>query len=151
MVGEQCFRAKLRLDVVRPEKPLLVFGEPAKLRQIVLNILSNAIKFTEPGGRVGITADVSPSGEYELRISDSGIGMSAAEISIALGPFGQVDSSLSRRYEGAGLGLPLAKAFVELHGGRMTVASEPGKGTTVIVSLPQIRPEKNGQSRPLSA
>jgi signal transduction histidine kinase len=151
MVSEQCAHAKLHLEVMRSEEPLLVFGEPAKLRQIVLNLLSNAIKFTEPGGRVWITTGLSPSGEYELRVSDSGIGMSETDIQIALAPFGQVDGSLTRRHEGTGLGLPLTKAFAELHGGRMTIASEPGKGTTVIVALPRIRPEKNGQPRILSA
>ena len=111
-------------------------GEPAKLRQILLNLLSNALKFTDPGGTVTMQAALSPTGRYEIRISDTGIGMSEAEIEIALAPFGQVDSRLARRYEGTGLGLPLTKVFVELHGGTLTVNSQPEAGTTVTVSFP---------------
>jgi signal transduction histidine kinase len=115
-----------------------VIGEPAKLRQIVLNLLSNAIKFSEPGGTISIVAGPSEDGYIDLAIADTGIGMSAAEIPIALAPFGQVESGLARRYEGTGLGLPLTKALVELHAGTMTIASAPGMGTTVTVSLPHI-------------
>jgi signal transduction histidine kinase/HAMP domain-containing protein len=138
MLREQCERAHLVLDIARSREKLPVYGEPAKLRQIVLNLLSNAVKFTEAGGKVTVFARPDERGGVELRIVDTGIGMSPDEIPIALAPFGQVDSRLARRYEGAGLGLPLTKALVELHGGVMAIESERGKGTIVMVALPPV-------------
>jgi signal transduction histidine kinase/HAMP domain-containing protein len=136
MLREQCERAHLVLDVARARGQLLVRGEPAKLRQIVLNLLSNSVKFTEPGGKIAIYAQPGRRG-VELRIVDTGIGMSPEEIPIALAPFGQVDSGMARRYDGTGLGLPLTKTLVELHGGRMSITSARGKGTTVTIALPR--------------
>jgi signal transduction histidine kinase/HAMP domain-containing protein len=138
MLRDECARAHQELVVELSPLPLTVIGEPAKLRQIVLNLLSNAIKFSEPGGTISIVAAPNEDGYIELAIADTGIGMSAAEIPIALAPFGQVESGLARRYEGTGLGLPLTRALVELHAGTMTIASAHGMGTTVTVSLPQI-------------
>jgi signal transduction histidine kinase/HAMP domain-containing protein len=137
MLREQCERAQLVLEVARARGQLLVRGEPAKLRQIVLNLLSNSVKFTEPGGKIAIYAQPGRRG-VELRIVDTGIGMSPEEIPIALAPFGQVDSGMARRYDGTGLGLPLTKTLVELHGGTMSISSARGKGTTVTVALPRI-------------
>jgi signal transduction histidine kinase/HAMP domain-containing protein len=137
MMREQCERAKLRLDVPPLEQPLPVHGEPAKLRQIVLNLLSNAMKFNAPGGSVSVIAGRGSAGMTEFRIVDTGIGMSRGDIAVALTPFGQVDSKLARRYEGTGLGLPLTKVLVELHGGTMVIDSEPGRGTSVTVALPR--------------
>lgn len=86
-----------------------------------------------------IAAFVAPSGEMALEVADDGIGMSQREITIALAPFGQVDSKLSRAYEGTGLGLPLTKALLELHDGRLTIDSTSGTGTTVRALLPAAR------------
>jgi PAS domain S-box-containing protein len=124
------------------DPPLIADGQ--KLLQILLNLLSNAVKFTPAGGRVGLTAGLETDGGYRLSVSDTGIGMSAADQEIALSPFGQVDSSLARRYEGTGLGLPLSKALVELHGGRLAIDSAPGEGTTVHVVLPASRVDAAG-------
>lgn len=136
MIGEQYAHAGIKLSVSCPDQALPVLGESAKLKQILLNLLSNAVKFTEPGGIVSLNLLLPVPGRYDIRVSDNGIGMSKSDIEIALAPFGQVDSRLSRKYEGAGLGLPLTKAFVELHGGNMTIDSKLGEGTTVTVSLP---------------
>ena len=116
-----------------------LFADEGKIKQILLNLLSNAIKFTEPGGRITIEAGAFGGGECVISVGDTGIGMDADEIDIALTPFGQVDSSLARSYEGTGLGLPLCRALAELHGGRIELASTKGKGTTVRVSLPAER------------
>ncbi|HEY4136020.1 MAG TPA: ATP-binding protein [Alphaproteobacteria bacterium] len=137
MVREQCRAAELQFDVSYPDSPLLVFGESAKLRQIVLNLLSNGIKFTKPGGRLSVSAVETKGNRLEIRVTDSGIGIAPEHIPIALSPFGQVDSTLARRYEGTGLGLPLTKVLVELHEGALDIVSEVGEGTTVIVSLPR--------------
>jgi signal transduction histidine kinase len=98
--------------------------------------MSNAVKFTEPGGEVFVTVERGGAGEVIMRVRDTGIGMSAEDIPVALAPFGQVDSRLSRRYEGTGLGLPLTKVLVELHGGSISLESRVGVGTAVTVLLP---------------
>jgi signal transduction histidine kinase len=136
MMRDQCARGGVALETVDPGGALLVAGEPAKLRQIFLNLLSNAVKFTEPGGRVTLQAFAPRDGAIVVEVRDTGIGMSAQEIPIALAPFGQVDSRLARRYDGTGLGLPLAKELVDLHGGELAIDSTPGKGTSVRVTFP---------------
>jgi len=136
MMRDQCSRAKLTLFAVLPPDPIEVQGDPAKLRQVVLNLLSNAAKFTDSGGTITVSA-ASTGGASVIRVSDNGIGMSSDEIPIALSAFGQIDNRLARRYEGTGLGLPLSKAIVELHGGTVTIDSAPGKGTNVTVTLPR--------------
>jgi signal transduction histidine kinase/HAMP domain-containing protein len=128
LVAEQCDGANLTLRVSGLDTALPVFGEKAKLRQIFLNLLSNAIKFTDAGGTVSICADASGD-TVVVDIGDTGIGMSPEDIEIAMTPFAQVDSRLARRYEGAGLGLPLTKAFVDLHNGELVLDSAPGVGT----------------------
>jgi signal transduction histidine kinase/HAMP domain-containing protein len=132
----QCDRGRLTLSPAMPDAPLSIWGDPAKLRQILLNLLSNAVKFTEPGGTVTVGARRAENGSIVLFVADTGIGMSPQDIPIAMAPFGQVDSRLARCYEGTGLGLPLTNALVELHGGTLAIDSECGRGTTVSVSLP---------------
>jgi signal transduction histidine kinase len=114
-------------------------ADERRIRQIVVNLLSNAVKFTERGGRVAVGASRRPDGAVEIFVSDTGIGMTEAELAVALQPFRQVDSSLARRHEGTGLGLPLARELTRLHGGELRVASTPGRGTVVTVVLPAER------------
>jgi signal transduction histidine kinase len=115
-----------------------VYGDERKIKQVLINLLTNAIKFTRPGGRVRVSVEDAPDG-LDIRISDTGIGIAASDIPIALAAFGQVDSSLARKHEGTGLGLPLSKALVEMHGGTLRIDSEVGIGTTVTVRLPAER------------
>lgn len=121
-----------------PNLPVLLADE-ARLRQIALNLLSNAVKFTKAGGRVSISTGIDLAGGIAIAVTDTGIGMTEDDIRIALEPFRQVTSSLSRSNEGTGLGLPLTKTLVELHGGRLDITSVPGRGTTVTVSFPPSR------------
>ena len=116
-----------------------IWADRLRLKQILLNLMSNAIKFTPGGGTVTVAALPTADGGLTIKVADTGIGMRAEEIPRALEPFQQVEQKLSRRFEGSGLGLPLAKQLVELHGGRLTITSELGKGTTVYVSLPPDR------------
>jgi PAS domain S-box-containing protein len=123
-----------------PDLPEL-HADESKLRQILINLLSNAVKFTPAGGGVAIAARLTPEGGVELSVEDNGIGMDPAEIPLALEPFRQIDRGLNRRYEGTGLGLPLTKRLVELHGGAIEIRSALGKGTTVTVTFPAERSE----------
>jgi signal transduction histidine kinase len=149
MMREQCVRGGLMLDFTRPTEPMVVSGEPAKLRQVLLNLLSNAVKFTEPGGTIQLAArDRGDTVTVEVR--DSGIGMAPDDIAIALTPFGQVDTKLARRYDGTGLGLPLAKELVELHHGSLIITSEPGVGTSITVVVPALAQGKTEVPRPES-
>lgn len=116
-----------------------VRGDGRKIKQVLLNLLQNAIKFTLPGGEVKTSATLDVNGDMLISVTDSGIGMRTEDIPRALERFGQVEGSLSRRYDGAGLGLPLAKSLVELHGGTLRIDSAPGKGTKVTMVLPASR------------
>ena len=108
------------------------------MRQILINLLSNAVKFTPEGGQVRVSSFLKDGG-LAIAVSDTGIGMSAEDIPKAMTSFGQVESRISRKYEGSGLGLPLAKHLVELHGGTLTIESQVDVGTTVTVMLPSNR------------
>ncbi len=113
-----------------------VRGDIAKLRQIFTNLVSNAIKFTLPGGTVLVEGMRLADGGVLALVRDTGVGMTEEELKVALTPFGQVDGGKSRWREGTGLGLPIAKALVELHGGELEVHSVKGQGTEVAVILP---------------
>jgi signal transduction histidine kinase len=140
-------RGGLALGIDLPPDLPPVRADELRLKQVLLNLLSNAVKFTRPGGRVDVSATVTKRGGIDIRIADTGIGMKAEEIPIALEPFRQVEGSMTRRYEGTGLGLPLARTLIELHGGSLSIVSAPGKGTTVTVALP---PERVVGYRPIA-
>jgi len=118
------------------ESSLTLHADPGVFRQILHNLISNAIKFTPPGGRVSVMADTAPDGRFSLCVSDSGIGIAQEDIDLVLTPFGQVDSSLSRKFDGVGLGLPLTRKLVELHGGELRIDSQPNEGTDVTIDFP---------------
>jgi signal transduction histidine kinase len=117
----------------------LLYADPGKLRRVLVNLLSNAVKFTPSGGKVRLKVRYERPGGLAIRIEDTGIGIAPDEIQAALAPFGQVDSRLARKYQGVGLGLPLTKRLVELHGGTLEIANEPGEGTIVTARLPEAR------------
>ncbi len=110
-------------------------GDSVRLRQVFTNLISNALKFTRSGGSVAIVAEAVPDAIL-VSVRDSGIGMTPEEVSIALTPFGQVDASHTRWREGTGLGLPIARALVQLHGGTLSIKSVKGEGTSVEVKIP---------------
>jgi PAS domain S-box-containing protein len=127
--------------IARGALPRLLADERA-VKQMLLNLLSNAVKFTPEGGRVAVGAELRDDGSLAVSVDDTGIGMAPENIPRALAPFSQVDSSLTRRYEGTGLGLPLVKSLIELHGGTLDLESQEGKGTLAIVVFPaqRVRP-----------
>jgi PAS domain S-box-containing protein len=138
-ISGQATRDGLKILVDVPGDLPLLRADEGKLRQILINVLSNAAKFTKQGGHIAIKAGTTPDGGLAFTITDSGIGMAREKIAIAMEPFGQVDSDLNRRYEGTGLGLPLTKRLVELHDGTLELESEPGWGTRVKIAFPPIR------------
>src|SRR5260221_9362890 len=120
-----------------PRLPNLL-GDGRRLKQILLNLLSNSVKFTPAGGSVTVSASHDADG-FRLAVEDTGIGIAADDLETALRPFGQIDSRLARKYQGTGLGLPLARSMAELHGGRLELRSAPGQGTTATLWLPPSR------------
>ena len=136
----------LQLDL--PEELPHLLGDERALKQILLNLVANALKFTEPGGKVVVS--LAPAGdELELSVSDSGIGIATEDHQRIFEPFVQAESALNRRYEGTGLGLPLVKSLVELHGGRIGLQSAPGQGTRVRLFFPAGRLLREDSAAPL--
>lgn len=128
-------KCKLKLDL--PEETLPnVLGDERRLKQVLLNLLSNAVKFTGEGGVVSLRLRLVEGEGMLFEVADTGIGMSQEDIKKALTPFVQIDSGMNRRQEGTGLGLPLAKNMIEMHGSQLIVESQPGKGTRVAFVLP---------------
>jgi two-component system, cell cycle sensor histidine kinase PleC len=141
LVSSQARMRGLKIALEAPST-LPAMADKGMLTRLVANLLLNAIKFSPHGGRSQLQAkpDVEDAAWVELVVSDSGIGMTEQEIEIALLPFRKVDGDLSRRREGAGPGLPLAKSEAELHGGSLAIDSVPEHGTTVRVRLPILMP-----------
>jgi signal transduction histidine kinase len=133
--------AQKRIAIAGPEAgcSLYLRADERALMQMLVNLLSNAVKFTADGGRVAIATALDIAGDCTISIADTGIGMSADEISRALKPFQQADSSLARKYDGAGLGLSIAAGLMTLQGGGLDIDSEPGVGTTITLRFPASR------------
>ncbi|MES2256340.1 MAG: ATP-binding protein [Pseudomonadota bacterium] len=109
------------------------------IRQIVINLVGNAIKFTPPEGTVHVSGRLLSDGRYEIAVRDTGVGMTEKEMAHAMMPFGQNENRFTGKHDGTGLGLPLAKAMLELHDGTLTMSSMPEVGTTVTMSFPAPR------------
>ncbi|MBI3445997.1 MAG: PAS domain S-box protein [Magnetospirillum sp.] len=135
LLRDRAGAAGLDLAAELPSDLPQVLADERRLRQVLINLLGNAIKFTPSGGSVRVNAFVPAGGGLALTVSDTGIGMSDDDLALAVEPFGQVDSRIARRHDGTGLGLPLVAAIMELHGGAMTIDSRPGGGTSVTVTF----------------
>jgi signal transduction histidine kinase len=114
-------------------------GDERKTKQVLLNLITNAVKFTPPGGRITVSVGFDHEDGLFVTVADTGIGIAEHDLDRVLMPFEQVDSSLSRQHQGTGLGLPLVKAIMEMHGGRLRLKSELGVGTSVTVIFPPER------------
>lgn len=130
--------ARIALSANLPSDLPAIWADARKMRQILFNLVSNSLKFTEPGGQVEVRAELAGS-DLELAVADDGIGIAPENIPRVLTPFVQVESTLTRRYPGTGLGLPIARSLAELHGGNLAIESEVGAGTTVRVRIPGTR------------
>ncbi|QJE74302.1 PAS domain-containing sensor histidine kinase [Aerophototrophica crusticola] len=139
LVRERALAGGITLETDLPESLPPVRADEVALKQVLSNLLTNAVKFTPAGGRVTAGARVAPDGRLMLTVRDTGIGMDPDDIPRAMEPFRQLDSHLTRAAGGAGLGLPLVQALVELHEGAFTLDSRKGEGTTATVWLPADR------------
>ncbi len=139
LVGHRAEQGGVKLELELADPLLALRADERKLKQILVNLLSNAVKFTDAGGEVTLRAWSRMDSGYVFQITDTGIGMEPEDIPKAFSRFGQVDADLNRKYEGTGLGLPLTKALVELHGGTLDLQSEVGVGTTATVRFPAKR------------
>jgi len=153
MVKEKALKHRIKLVAEIDGIPEMISADERKLKQIMYNLLSNAVKFTPDGGEVHLSAGHAEKDDQEsldnlVRISvmDNGLGIARENLEKIFEPFVQVDSSFNRKYEGTGLGLPLARKLVELHGGRIWVESEgEGKGSTFVVLIPVSQEEQTAE------
>ncbi len=142
LVRDRAHQGQIRLINALPSSLPILIADARAVKQILLNLMSNAVKFTQAGGTVTIGAVAENDGPLELTITDTGIGMNQKDVALALTPFGQVDSAFSRRFEGTGLGLPLTERLMLLHGGTLDVKSESDVGTCVTVRFPVDRVQR---------
>jgi len=139
MVRSKAEKAGLSLAAQLFDPTPAVFADRRRLMQILINMLSNAIKFTPPGGTISLEVGTDPSGGVVFAVSDTGIGIAEEDVAAVLEVFHQVESSVTRGHDGSGIGLPLSKSLAELHGGSLELESVVGVGTTVSVRLPPRR------------
>ena len=129
----------VKIESRLPPDTVRLLAVERMIRQIMINLVGNAIKFTPGGGSVMVGGYSKPCGGYAVTVQDSGIGMTGEEIVKALTPFGQVENKMTATHNGTGLGLPLAKAMLELHGGELEITSTPGSGTKIVLHFPASR------------
>jgi PAS domain S-box-containing protein len=139
LIASRSKMGRLKLTVHVPKDFPSLRGEEKALKQVLTNLFTNAIKFTPEGGSVALEASIDAQGRMCLAIKDTGIGIAPEDMPLALAPFGQIESALSRKQQGTGLGLPLTKALVELHDGKLEIDSKVGEGTTATAIFPAAR------------
>ncbi|MFM9844661.1 MAG: sensor histidine kinase [Dongiaceae bacterium] len=139
IIEERARRGNLKLSYDPPESLPKLWGEARRVKQILINLLSNSVKFTRPGGEISVQVLVEKSGNLAITVFDTGIGIAAEDMEQIMTPFGQAHTGLNRKYEGTGLGLPLSKVFVEMHGGALIIESDLDVGTAVCALFPASR------------
>ncbi len=139
MLSERAANSKIDFRVDAMSGLPHVYGDEHLLKRSLLNLLSNSIKFTPAGGEIIVQAKAKPESDFFLAVTDTGIGIAPEQISHVLTPFGQAENVFRRSHDGTGLGLPLVKSFVEMHGGKLDLKSSVGTGTHVTIRLPASR------------
>lgn len=132
-------KKEITINTNLPDTVPILRADHRLIKQILLNVIGNAVKFTPQGGKVCLTVSTDSDGNFVISVKDNGPGMNADEIDLALRPFGQAGSTMTRSHEGTGLGLPLAKTLTELHEGTFVVHSAKGEGTDVVITFPSER------------
>ena len=126
----------LTIDVTSDARDVLLWADERKIKQMLLNLMSNAIKFNNPEGKVDVIVTIVGDDGLSLAVADTGVGIAADDIPKSMSVFGRVGNVLTSEKQGTGLGLPLVNLMAELHGGYLEVESEPGKGTRATIRLP---------------
>lgn len=126
-----------------------VLGDPLRVKQVLINLLGNAVKFTPERGRIRVEIAPLQPGYASISVTDTGCGMTPSEVETAMRPFGQIDTAFNKRHEGTGLGLPIAYALARLHGGDLRIDSQKGAGTRVTVILPTVELPGHESGSPL--
>ncbi|MBL6942677.1 MAG: PAS domain S-box protein [Rhodospirillales bacterium] len=139
LVNEQARKAEIRIEENIDEALPALFADERMIKQVMINLLSNAIKFTAKGGRVTVRAFVTDNNQITFEVSDTGIGISKEDYEKVFTVFGQAENILTRSHEGSGLGLPISRRLVDLHGGKLELDSELGEGTAVTITFPPQR------------
>jgi two-component system cell cycle sensor histidine kinase PleC len=142
MLASRTFASNLKITTSAEKTLPALYADQRLVRQILINLVTNAVKFSNPGGTIEVKAGMLPSGQMEITVADHGVGIPRDKIKQAMEPFGQVNDDASRRHypaQGTGLGLPLAKAMAELHDGTLALESDTGRGTKVTVCFPAYR------------
>lgn len=139
LVHERANQGNVSLEIDIDSNVADLFADERRIKQILLNLMTNAIKFTPPGGKVCLRVEMTDMGLHRLSVMDTGIGMDDEELKKAMTQFGQIGRGKLFKHEGTGLGLPLSKSLAELHGGDFVIESEKGVGTTVSVIFPKMR------------
>ncbi len=136
-IEHRAIEGQVTLDTRIDNDVVYAWGDERAIKQVLVNLLSNAVKFTPPGGEVKLAVGRNEGGELQIVVSDTGVGIRAEELETVLAPFGQARQGVPSNVEGTGLGLTLAKQLVEMHDGALELKSEFGKGTEVMITLPQ--------------
>jgi len=146
LVAERAGSSGIYIDNHIPRDLPKLWADERQLRQVLINLLSNAIKFTDAGGRIDATARITEDGGTEIRVSDNGVGIDAEHLQMVQQPFVQVADAMTRKHKGSGLGLAIVQSIVNLHGGKFTLESTLGEGTTAVIYLPEsrVRPADKG-------
>lgn len=139
LIRARADEAKVLLYIAPMRDLPVLTGDARRIKQVLLNVIGNAIKFTPPGGRVEVRGAQGADGSVSLTVVDTGIGIKRADLDKIMQPFGQAEGAMTRRFDGPGLGLHIARKLTELHGGRLAIDSAPGEGTTVTVTFPGSR------------
>lgn len=139
LMVERAENNSLKLKLSLPAKLPYLYADARKLKQILINLLGNAVKFTPAGGIVELAGGINDKGDFQFIVMDTGIGIEKGDLKRCFEAFSQIDSKLSRQFDGTGLGLPLARGLARLHGGDLTLSSTPGKGTTATLTIPAKR------------
>jgi len=139
LVAQKAAERDVALRITVEPSGQRILADEVRMKQILVNLLGNAIRFSEPGDTIDLTTGTDAEGNFILQVIDHGLGMTPEAVLVALTPFAQVEGGHNRRQPGAGLGLPLARGYAEAHGGSLSIASKPGVGTCVTVTLPRTR------------
>ena len=139
LISDRAKQKQIHLKTNVQKSLPLFYADARRIKQILLNLLSNAVKFTPDKGSVTLSVSLEDDGGHVFIVTDTGVGMNHVELAKAMTQFGQVDSGLSRKEQGSGLGLPLTKGLIDLHGGTIDIISEKGDGTTVTVKFTRER------------